>query len=121
MPALFAMDAGGAVIFDCDGTLVDSEPLSGETWRRVVGRYGYEIADADLWLPSSKQAVADNLLEALNERASAVVVGEPGVGKTCVLRATRHRVAAAGYRLTYSHNATLGRRNFAHLIWCSRC
>jgi HAD superfamily hydrolase (TIGR01509 family) len=36
-----------AVIFDCDGTLVDSEPLSAETWRRVVGRLGYEITDAD--------------------------------------------------------------------------
>jgi HAD superfamily hydrolase (TIGR01509 family) len=37
-----------AVIFDCDGTLVDSEPLSAETWRRVVGRLGYEITDADV-------------------------------------------------------------------------
>lgn len=36
------------VIFDCDGTLVDSEPLSGDTWRQVVRPYGYEIADADL-------------------------------------------------------------------------
>ena len=24
------------VIFDCDGTLVDSEPLAGETWRQVA-------------------------------------------------------------------------------------
>jgi HAD superfamily hydrolase (TIGR01509 family) len=42
---------GGAltgVIFDCDGTLVDSEPLSGETWRRVTRPYGYEITDDDL-------------------------------------------------------------------------
>ena len=36
------------VVFDCDGTLVDSEPLSGETWRRVTRPYGYEITDADL-------------------------------------------------------------------------
>ena len=74
--------------------------------------FSKEIADADLWLPSSKQAVADGLLDALTERASVVLVGEPGVGKTCVLRAIRHRVSAAGYRLTYSHNATLGRRDF---------
>jgi mannitol-1-/sugar-/sorbitol-6-phosphatase len=42
---------GGAltgVIFDCDGTLVDSEPLSGETWRRVARPYGYDITDEDL-------------------------------------------------------------------------
>jgi HAD superfamily hydrolase (TIGR01509 family) len=36
------------VIFDCDGTLVDSEPLSGEAWRRAVAPYGYTITDADL-------------------------------------------------------------------------
>ena len=38
--------------------------------------------------------------------------GEPGVGKTCVLRALRHRLPQAGFRLTYCHNATLGRRDF---------
>ncbi|MDA0166626.1 HAD family phosphatase [Solirubrobacter ginsenosidimutans] len=37
-----------AVIFDCDGTLVDSEPLSAETWRHVLGRLGYETTDADV-------------------------------------------------------------------------
>src|ERR1041384_7268490 len=74
--------------------------------------FSKEIPDADLWLPSSKQAVAEALLEALDERASAVVVGEPGVGKTCVLRALRHRIPAAGFRLTYYYNATLGRRDF---------
>ena len=45
------MGRGGAltgVIFDCDGTLVDSEPLSGETWRRVTRPFGYEITDDDL-------------------------------------------------------------------------
>jgi MoxR-like ATPase len=57
-------------------------------------------------------SVADGLLDALTERASVLLVGEPGVGKTCVLRALRHRVTTAGYRLTYSHNATLGRRDF---------
>jgi general secretion pathway protein A len=71
-----------------------------------------EIPDAELWLPSSKQVVVDALLEALAERASVVLVGEPGVGKTCVLRALRHRIPTAGFRLTYCHNATLGRRDF---------
>jgi len=74
--------------------------------------FSKEIADSDLWLPTSKQLVADSLLDALTARDSVVVVGEPGVGKTCILRALRHRVTTAGYRLTYSHNATLGRRDF---------
>ncbi len=36
------------MIFDCDGTLVDSEPLSGEAWRRTVAPYGYAVTDDDL-------------------------------------------------------------------------
>jgi HAD superfamily hydrolase (TIGR01509 family) len=37
-----------AVIFDCDGTLVDSEPLSRTAWERVLAGYGYELTDADI-------------------------------------------------------------------------
>jgi type II secretory pathway predicted ATPase ExeA len=74
--------------------------------------FSKELADAELWLPASKQAVVDALVEALEERASVVLVGEPGVGKTCVLRALRHRIPQAGFRLSYCHNATLGRRDF---------
>jgi len=74
--------------------------------------FSKEVPDADLWLPSSKQAAVEALLEALSERASVILTGEPGVGKTCVLRALRRRIPMAGYRLTYCHNATLGRRDF---------
>jgi type II secretory pathway predicted ATPase ExeA len=71
-----------------------------------------EVADSDLWVPPSKEAVVDVLVEALDQRGSVALVGEPGVGKTCVLRALRHRLPQAGFRLTYCHNATLGRRDF---------
>lgn len=78
--------------------------------------FSKEIADSDLWLPSSKQVLVDELLEALRERASVLLTGEPGVGKTCLLRALRHRLPQAGFRLTYCHNATLGRRDFYRQI-----
>jgi len=71
-----------------------------------------EVADKDLWLPSSKAALVSEIVEALEERASVLLTGEPGVGKTCVLRALRARLPEAGFRLTYCHNATLGRRDF---------
>ena len=71
-----------------------------------------EVADPDLWLPPSKQALVDELVAAVNERHSVLLSGDPGVGKTCVLRALRHRLPQAGFRLTYCHNATLGRRDF---------
>ena len=74
--------------------------------------FSKEVGDADLWLPNSKAAVVEELSEALRNRASVVLTGEPGVGKTCVLRALRHRLPAQGFRLTYCHNATLGRRDF---------
>ena len=41
-----------------------------------------------------------------------LLTGEPGVGKTCVMRAVRARVPAQGCRLIYCHNATLGRSDF---------
>jgi HAD superfamily hydrolase (TIGR01509 family) len=36
-----------AVIFDCDGTLVDSEPLARTAWERVLAAYGYAATPAD--------------------------------------------------------------------------
>ena len=73
--------------------------------------FSKEITDTDLWLPASKISIVDELCEAIHERASVLLVGEPGVGKTCVLRALRQRLDQS-FRLTYCHNATLGRRDF---------
>lgn len=36
-----------AVVFDCDGVLVDSEPLSERAWAEVLGGYGYQPTDGD--------------------------------------------------------------------------
>ena len=74
--------------------------------------FSKEVPDDSLWLPPSKQSVVDALVEALDARAQVLLVGEPGVDKTCVLRALRRRIPTAGFRLTYCHNATLGRRDF---------
>ena len=74
--------------------------------------FSKEISDKDLWLPASKEGLVEELCEAVRERTSVMLVGDPGVGKTCVLRALRTRLPSAGFRLTYCHNATLGRRDF---------
>ena len=63
-------------------------------------------------MPASRKSVVDDLVDALSARHHAIVVGEPGVGKTCTLRAIRARLPESGFRLTYCHNATLGRRDF---------
>jgi len=71
-----------------------------------------EIDDADLWLPESKAAIVGDIEDALVDRQSVLLLGEPGVGKTCVLHALRRRLPLSGFRLTYCRNATLGRRDF---------
>lgn len=71
-----------------------------------------DIADGDLWVPPTKEEVVAQLQEAITAHESVLLVGEPGVGKTCVLRALRNGIPQSGYRLTYCHNVTLGRRDF---------
>ncbi len=36
-----------AVVFDCDGTLVDSEPLAYRAWSTELGRHGFEVRRED--------------------------------------------------------------------------
>ena len=60
-----------------------------------------EIDDENLWLPESKTALVDDIEAALTDRQSVLLLGEPGVGKTCVLRALRRRLPQSGFRLTY--------------------
>lgn len=71
-----------------------------------------DIAATDFWLTQHRQGTVDKIVEALTGRQSVLVCGDPGVGKTCVMRAVREAMPPAGYRLTYCHNVTLGRRDF---------
>jgi general secretion pathway protein A len=77
-----------------------------------IAPFSKEIGDEDLWLPASKVELVDDLAAALEAHATVLLTGEPGVGKTCVLRALRRRLPSETFRLTYCHNATLGRRDF---------
>lgn len=75
--------------------------------------FSKEIADEDLFLPDSKATLVDELFEALQEHTPVILLtADAGLGKTCVLRALRHRLGEGPIRLTYCHNATLGRRDF---------
>ena len=78
--------------------------------------FSKRTTDDSLWLPPSKQGVVDALTETITERRWAMLVGDPGVGKTCVLRALRRRLTRDDIRLTYCCNTTLGRRDFYRQI-----
>jgi HAD superfamily hydrolase (TIGR01509 family) len=36
-----------AVVFDCDGTLADTESIADQAWRETLAAYGYEATEAD--------------------------------------------------------------------------
>lgn len=69
-------------------------------------------SDDGLWMPSSHLALVDERTEAIKDHHYALLAGEPGGGNTYTLRALRRRLPEAVFRLTYCHNATLGRRDF---------
>jgi len=74
--------------------------------------FSKEFDDNEAWLPDSKKKAVRAISEALAARQHVLLTGEPGAGKTVVLRAVRHELPQTRFRLTYCHNATLGRRDF---------
>jgi type II secretory pathway predicted ATPase ExeA len=83
--------------------------------------FSKEIEDGKLWLPDSKRGLVDELVACVQERKHAVVTGEPGVGKTCVLRALRHALGAdQSLRLTYCHNVTRPTRLLSASLPCTQ-
>ena len=40
--------APAAVVFDCDGTLADTEPMTARVFDRVLARYGYRLTATDV-------------------------------------------------------------------------
>ncbi len=47
-----------AVLFDCDGVLVDSEPASEWAWRSTLRRYGLEMGEFGSWVGTTDEAIA---------------------------------------------------------------
>jgi len=73
-----------ALLFDCDGTLVDTMHLHRIVWHQIFGRYGYEITD-EWWEEYANVAVgpfvravipdaSDALVEQLLEEGNALFV-----------------------------------------------
>jgi mannitol-1-/sugar-/sorbitol-6-/2-deoxyglucose-6-phosphatase len=111
----------GAAIFDMDGLLVDSEPIWHEVEIDVFGRHGVPmtvercletkgmfLGDAVEhwyarypWPGTSRQAVADEILEAMAQRLDAAVELKPGASHAldfCVSRGARLAVASSSPR-----------------------
>lgn len=71
-----------------------------------------DVPDEALWMDDGRKDAIDRLAEAVTARQHAVVLGEPGVGKNCVVRGLRARLSPVHFRLTYVAHVSLGRRDF---------
>lgn len=71
-----------------------------------------DVPDEGLWLDDGRKDAIDRLAEAVTARQHAVVLGEPGVGKNCVVRGLRARLSPVHFRLTYLAHVSLGKRDF---------
>jgi hypothetical protein len=87
------------------------EGLPAEAWVEHDGhRYPLQPLDRRLNGTVRREPHADELVDELQQRHNVLLVGEPGVGKTCALR---QRLPTERFRLTYCcHNAILGWRDF---------
>lgn len=87
--------------------------------RKIESRYGLarrpftkEVDVEDLYQSDVMQGHQARLKAAVEGRSCAVVTGDPGTGKTFLLRALEKDLNQARYKVTYVHNATITRRDF---------
>lgn len=74
--------------------------------------FGKDLPPEAMWLDETRQSAVDRLVDAVTARQHALVIGESGVGKTCVLRALRVKLSPVHFKLVYVSNVTLGKRDF---------
>jgi general secretion pathway protein A len=90
-----------------------------KTMNKLLSIYGLarepftkDIAPSDMMQTDLLQDALQSLKAAIEGRTSAVVTGDSGSGKTCLLRALEEDLPQGRYRLHYAHNATVNRRDF---------
>jgi general secretion pathway protein A len=74
--------------------------------------FSKDIAAADMLQTEQWQEALQTLKAAVEGRSSAVVTGDSGCGKTCLLRALEEDLPPGRYRLHYAYNSTVNRRDF---------
>src|SRR5260370_17157594 len=74
--------------------------------------FSKDILASEMFETDAISQARERLKTALEARSSAVVTGDSGSGKTCLLRALEEDLLPGRYRLHYVHNATVNRRDF---------
>lgn len=74
--------------------------------------FAKDVDTKGLWLDEARTQAVEDLLRAVESRGHALVLGEPGVGKTTVLRALRDRLSPVHFSCHYLAFVTLSPRDF---------
>jgi len=82
------------------------------TYDLMRAPFSKEIPASEMFETEALSQARERLKAALEARSSAVVTGDSGSGKTCLLRALEEQLLPGRYRLHYVHNATVHRRDF---------
>jgi hypothetical protein len=82
------------------------------TYDLVRAPFGKDIPASEMFETEALSQARERLKTALEARSSAVVTGDSGSGKTCLLRALEEDLPQGRYRLHYVHNAIVNRRDF---------
>ena len=69
-------------------------------------------ATQDLWLDDSRQEAVDRVVDAVQAHEHVLVEGEPGTGKSTVMRALKDRLSPVHHRCFYMAFVTLSPRDF---------
>jgi general secretion pathway protein A len=78
--------------------------------------FAKDIPPAEMFQTDQFQEALLALKAAIEGRTSAVVTGDSGAGKTCLIRALEEDLPHGRYRLHYTPNATVNRRDFYRQI-----
>lgn len=86
---------------------------------KVLSRFGLtkdpftkDVPVDELFEHDSAEGALKRLKAAIEGRSSAVLTGEPGTGKTFVLRALEEKLPQSRYRISYIHNSHVNYRDF---------
>lgn len=61
------------MLFDCDGVLVDSEPISESAWRETLKELGADLGEFSQWVGKTDQAIAVRFSSELGVSPSRLV------------------------------------------------
>jgi type II secretory pathway predicted ATPase ExeA len=87
--------------------------------RKLKSRYGLtkppftkDVPIEESYSFPERDATLTRLKAAIKGRSCGVLTGEPGTGKTFVLRALEDELTSGRFRVTYIHNSTVNLRDF---------